>query len=593
MRAKVTPYIFLLVAMLFVAVDMLAQSVSLSIHAVDKDEAFIQKAIKPQTSFNTAAACYAYINQLPTNLQAKGFIAASVDSMYKDSSTIHIHLFLGEQYTWSNLKIEEKDWPLLNAAGIKKNNFTAQTFNHLQVVQLQEKVLDYCENNGYPFVKLQFDSVQITIQEVTAKLLIDKGILYKMDSIRVYGNAKINKRFLYHYLNLPEHSLYSTEKFQAINQRLLELPYIQQAQPWRLNMLGGSYLLDLFLQPKRSNQVDAIIGFLPANQQLGGKLLFTVDAKLNLQNAFATGETIALNWQQIQPKSPRLDLIFQRPYIFNSQFGLDFAFDLYKKDSAFLNINTNIGVQYALSGKQKIKVLLQSFRTNLLDVDTLAIKSSRRLPDIIDASVTSLALEYELANTNYRLNPRKGNEIRLSFAGGNKKTRQNNAITQIKDGLFNYSTLYDTIKASSYQLKVKLSAAQYFPLGKASVFKTAINGGLLQSPQIFRNEMFQIGGYRLLRGFDEESIFTNRYIVGTLEYRYLIDLNSYFAVFSDIGNASNSIMNTNYSYIGGGFGFAFQTKQGIFNISYAAGKRNDLPFNLRESKIHLGFVSLF
>ena len=142
-------------------------------------------------------------------------------------------------------------------------------------------------------------------------------------------------------------------------------------------------------------------------------------------------------------------------------------------------------------------------------------------------------------------------------------------------------------------MKVKLSAAQYFPLGKASVFKTAINGGLLQSPQIFRNEMFQIGGYKLLRGFDEESIFTNRYIVGTLEYRYLIDLNSYFAVFSDIGNASNSILHTNYSYIGGVFGLAFQTKQGIFNISYAAGKRNDLPFNLRESKIHLGFVSLF
>lgn len=593
MSAKVTRYIFLLTAMLFVALIGFAQTVSLTIHAVDKDEAFIQKTIKPQTSFNTAAACYAYINQLPKVLQAKGFISVSIDSVYKDSSNIHIKLFLGEQYTWSNLKIEEKDWPLLNAAGIKKNNFTTQPFNQLQVVQLQEKVLDYCENYGYPFAKLQFDSVQITDKELTAKLLIDKGILYKMDSIRIYGNAKINKSFLYHYLNLPEHSLYSTEKLQTINQRLLELPYLQQIQPWRLNMLGGSYLLDLFLQPKKSNQVDAIIGFLPASQQLGGKLLFTVDAKLNLQNAFAAGETIALNWQQIQPKSPRLNLLFQRPYIFNSQFGLDFSFDLYKKDSAFLNLNTNIGVQYVLSGKQKIKVLLQSFRTNLLDVDTTAIKSSRRLPDIIDASVTSLALEYELANTNYRLNPRKGNEIKLSFAGGNKKTRQNNAITQIKDGTFNYSTLYDTIKASSYQVKVKLNAAQYFPLGKASVFKTAINGGLLQSPQIFRNEMFQIGGYKLLRGFDEESIFTNRYIVGTLEYRYLIDLNSYFAVFTDIGNASNSILQTNYSYIGGGFGLAFQTKQGIFNISYAAGKRSDLPFNLRESKIHLGFVSLF
>ncbi|MBC7586753.1 MAG: hypothetical protein H7178_00220 [Chitinophagaceae bacterium] len=583
----------MVIAILLMAINGFTQNVSLAIYSVDKTNAFVQQTIKPTTNFINAATCYAYINQLPITLQAQGFISASVDTVYKDSSTIHINLFLGEKYTWNNLKIEEKDWPLLNEAGIKKNIFTAQTFNQIQVIQLQEKVLDYCENNGYPFAKLQFDSVRFDDKQVSAKLVIDKGILYKMDSIRVFGNAKINKRFLYRYLNLPQQSLYSTNKFQAINQRLLELPYVQQIQPWDLKMLGSSYLLDLFLQPKKSNQVDAILGFLPANQQLGGKLLFTIDAKINLQNAFAAGETIALNWQQIQPQSPRLNLVFQRPFIFNSAFGFDFSFDLYKKDSAFLNLHTNIGVQYVLGAKQKIKLLLQSFSTSLLDVDTNAVKVSKRLPDIVDASISSLALEYELANTNYRFNPSKGNEIKFIVGAGNKKTKQNNAITQIKDPSFNYSKLYDAINASSYQLKIKLNAAQYFPLGKLSVFKTAINAGLLQSPQIFRNEMFQIGGYRLLRGFDEESIYTNQFLVGTLEYRYLLGLNSFFSLFTDVGNASNSILNKSYTYFGAGFGLAFQTKQGIFNISYAAGKRNDLPFNLRESKIHLGFVSLF
>lgn len=593
MGAKVARYMALSLAILLAAMDGVSQTVTLSIHPVDKEEAFVQKEIKPRTSFPSSAECYAYIKQLPIVLQAKGFISASVDSTYKDSASIHIQLFVGERYTWKNLVVDDKDWSMLHDAGIKQDIFTAKPFNPLQVVQLQEKVLDYCENNGYPFAKLQFDSIQLSTNEVTAKLVIEKGIPYKMDSIRLYGNAKINKSFLYRYLNILPNTLYNKEKLAAINQRLLELPYLQQAQPWRLNMLGSSYLLDLFLQQRRSNQVDAIVGFLPANQQLGGKLLFTVDAKLNLQNAFATGETIALNWQQIQPQSPRLNLVFQRPYIFNSQFGLDFSFDLYKKDSAYLNLNTSIGVQYLLGAKQKVKVLLQSFRTNLLDVDTNTIKTTKQLPTIIDASITSIALEYELANTNYRFNPSKGNEIKLSFAGGNKKTRQNNAITQIKDPLFNYSKLYDTINANSYQLKARLAAAQYFPLGRFSVFKTALNAGIMQSPQIFRNEMFQIGGYKLLRGFDEESIFTNQFVVGTLEYRYLIDLNSYFSVFSDIGQASNKITGISNTFIGGGFGFAFQTKGGIFNISYAAGKRNDLPFNLRESKIHLGFVSLF
>ena len=30
------------------------------------------------------------------------------------------------------------------------------------------------------------------------------------------------------------------------------------------------------------------------------------------------GETIGLNWQQLQVKSPRLNIIYQHPYLFNT-----------------------------------------------------------------------------------------------------------------------------------------------------------------------------------------------------------------------------------------------------------------------------------
>jgi hypothetical protein len=46
----------------------------------------------------------------------------------------------------------------------------------------------------------------------------------------------------------------------------------------------------------------------------------------------------------------------------------------------------------------------------------------------------------------------------------------------------------------------------------------------------FRNELFQIGGNRLLRGFDEESQFVSQYLVPSVEYRYLIGQNSYSLV---------------------------------------------------------------
>ena len=590
---KVIRYVFLCVAIFCLQQMVISQTTFLKVKSVDTTIVYLQKVLPIKTQFSNPTAALEYVQQLPIVLQAKGFLSASIDSLTKDLSSITIQLYLGKQYRWKQLYVANKDWPLINQLGFKKSDFNAQPFNQQQVVLLQEKLLDYFDNNGYPFAKIKFDSVEIIENEVTATLKITTEILYKLDSIRLYGNAKISKDFLYRYLNMQETSLYSITKLQAINQRLLELPYLQQIQPWRLNMLGKSYLLDLFLDGKRSNQIDAIVGFLPANQQLGGKLLFTVDAKINLQNAFATGENIALNWQQIQPKSPRLNFIFQRPYIFKSQFGLDFAFDLFKRDSSFLNINTSIGVQYVISAKQKSKILIQSNRTNLLDVDTLTVKLTKRLPDIIDVSVNSIAVEYELGNTNYKFNPQKGNELKFLVAAGNKKIRKNNSIAQIRDPNFNYNKLYDSINNNTYQLRIKLNAAQYFSLSKLSVIKTALQAGLVQSPTIFRNEMFQIGGYKLLRGFDEESIFTNQYAVATIEYRYLLGINSFFSGFTDIGYTTNTITAKNYSYVGVGVGLAFETKQGIFNINYAAGKRNDLPLSLRQSKIHIGFVSLF
>ena len=592
MRAKVIRYVLTLLLIL-AAGGVYAQSTALHIVPVDKDAVFVQQ-LKVKTQFSSPTLCMEYVQQLPGLLQAKGYMAASIDTLYqKDSSTIAVHLFTGDAYTWKQLQVNASDWPLLQMAGIDKAAFEAKPFQPAQALLLQEQLLDYLENNGYPFAAIQYDSIRLDGNQVTAKVIVNKGILYRMDSLRIIGAAKVNKSFLYHYLDMQPGTPYSREKLERINQRLQELPFLQPQKGWDLTMLGGSYLLNLYLQPQRSNQVDAIVGFLPANQQLGGKLLFTVDAKLKLQNAFASGESISLNWQQIQPQSPKLDIAFQRPYIFNSNFGLDFSFNLFKRDSSFINVSAGIGLLYALSTRQTAKVTLQTFSTSLLNVDTNAIKTSKVLPTEIDFSVLSLGVEYELNNTNYRFNPRKGNEIKFTLTAGNKRIRKNNTITQLKETGFDYNSLYDGLTLNTYQVKARLYAAQYFPLGRQSVFKTGINAGLLQSQNYFRNELFQIGGYRLLRGFDEESIFSNRYAVATLEYRYLLAQNSNFFTFTDVGFSHNSVTAISNSFIGGGFGLAFQTKQGIFNISYAAGKRNDLPFSLRQSKIHIGFVSLF
>lgn len=571
----------------------------LQIKGVDKDSVFIHSTLRLQTDFKNQVLAREYIVNLPNLLQAKGYPAASIDSVYADSTGTICTLYVGESFKWARLQVDSAGRKLLDAINWHPGGKNNEAISFDQVQTAQQKLLDYLENNGYPFAKIRLDSITMSDQQLEAHLRIEKGPLYKIDSIRNMGQARISSTFLQRYLGIMNGSFYKKERLQAVSKKLNDLAYVQEQQPWNLTLLGTGSILNVYLAPKRSSQINVLVGFLPASTQtVDSKLQVTGEANINLRNSLGNGESIGINWQQIQIKSPRLDLSFQQPYLFGSPFGVNASFNLFKKDSSFININMMAGAQYSISSSQGGSVFIQSFQTNLLTVDTLFIMSSRTLPEQADIRSVNLGVNYEWFNTDYRFNPRTGNEWQLTVAAGSKKIKKNTVIVGLKDESdpgFDFNSLYDTVKLNSYQFKLKGSIAHYFKLTRVSTLKTAVNGGWFQSPAIFRNELFQIGGYKLLRGFDEESIFASQYAIGTLEYRYLVGRNSYLSYFIDGGwskNASVYIRSSNY-YWGTGFGMAFETKAGIFNLSYAVGKRDDAKFNMRQSKIHIGYVNYF
>ena len=254
-----------------------------------------------------------------------------------------------------------------------------------------------------------------------------------------------------------------------------------------------------------------------------------------------------------------------------------------------------MGVQYELNQHQSGALIVQSSSTNVLSVDTNQVKLTGTLPPVADVNTTSLGLQYNFYNTDYRFNPRRGNEISVTGIAGNKNVKENSSITQIKDPNFDASKLYDSVELHSYQFRLQGAAAKYFPLGRQSAIKLAINAGWFHSPDCFQNELFRIGGFRLLRGFDEESIYANRYSVETAEYRYLLARNSWFYGFMDFGWAAYNVneVSFNHTYLGFGLGLSLETNSGIFSISLAEGKRDDTKLNFQQAKIHLGFISLF
>jgi outer membrane protein assembly factor BamA len=573
----------------------------LTIRVADRDLSFLTKQLEIQTHFVSRPACLTYVNSLPSFLQGKGYVTASVDSVYADSAGASMVLFLGQQYKWASIKTDPGDGEMLAAAGWDELMFSGKFLDFSKWQAMQEKTLRYLENNGYPFGKIYLDSLDLQDERVSARLKIEKGPLYKIDSIRVFGNARISNYFLQQYLGIPNGSLYNREKLAGISMRLQELLYLQEEQPSNMSLLGTGSVLNLYLKQKRSSEVNVLLGFFPNSSQLAReKLLVTGEANIHLRNAFGGGESLGLNWQQLQVKSPRLNIFFRQPYLFKSNMGLDFAFDMFKKDSSFLNINFKLGARYVLSASQAARIYLEKFQTILSQggIHDALIIATHRLPDVADISTLSIGVGVEKNKTNYRFNPRKGYEFRLEGSGGTKKIKKNNQVLELKDPndpAFDFETLYDTVKLKSYQVKFSGAAAKYFPIGKQSVFKSGIQGGILHSGQVYRNELFQIGGFKTLRGFDEESEYVSRYAIATLEYRYLVGQNSYFYGFMDGGWAKNTsrAVFPDHTYLGMGLGMNFETKAGIFNLALAVGKRDDRPLNFRQSKIHFGFVNYF
>jgi outer membrane protein assembly factor BamA len=127
------------------------------------------------------------------------------------------------------------------------------------------------------------------------------------------------------------------------------------------------------------------------------------------------------------------------------------------------------------------------------------------------------------------------------------------------------------------------------------VVKLSTQFGRVFGNTIYKNELFRIGGLRTLRGFDEESIYASTYLIPTIEYRFIFEKNSNLFVFAEGAYYENHSVKSKYDDkpMSVGAGINFETKAGIFNLSYAIGKQQGAGFDLRIGKIHAGLTALF
>jgi outer membrane protein assembly factor BamA len=489
----------------------------------------------------------------------------------------------------------------LSAAGFREQLFREKPLRHSTLLDLERAVLEQAENSGYPFAQVFLDSVRVGADGgVSALLRLEPNRFFVLNQVNLKGDLRLPRAFLPRYLGLRKGEPYSRAKFLRLREQLRTLLFVEPNGNPSVTFSGGEANINLFLQKKRASRFDFIIGLLPQPNTNDGRLLVTGSLSAAFQNALNLGERFLLEFERLRPETQKLDVQAGLPYVFGSAFGVEGRLNIFRRDSTWVDAQSDLGLQYLLPEGNFVKLLWENKRSSLQKIDTLALLRTRALPPNLDLRQNGFGLETGLTRLDYRFNPRSGWALSLKAVAGFNTVLRNSQIEALRppgNSENFFAGLYDSLGERSTRFRVEARVEGFIPLFARSTLKLGFRGGgIFAQKPVFANEQYRLGGNKLLRGFDEESLFATRFGVATVEYRLLIGLNAFLAAFADYAYLEN-VTTQARSFLrplGMGAGMNFETKAGIFGISLAVGRRDvGQGVDLRATKFHLGYVSLF
>ncbi|WKZ64933.1 MAG: BamA/TamA family outer membrane protein [Flavobacteriales bacterium] len=509
-------------------------------------------------------------------LHGQGYLEASLDTCIRSGDTTRCALVPGRAYRWAQLSGTGIPVEIASQSRFREKLYAGRPVSPAATRRLLEDLLRLCEDNGHPFAWVRLDSLRHDADGLRATVRLDRGRAVRFDSVVVRGTARTSMRYLQTHLGIRPGDAYNESLVRGVERRLRELPFVTQRQRPYVQFNEDQTKLHLFLDAKKASSVNGILGVQP--DPVTGNVKLTGDLDLRLRNALRRGEAIDLNWRSLADATQDLRVRFNLPFALNTPIGTDASLKLFKRDSTFLEVTARGALEYLLLRGDKVSAFVNSKSSERLGRDLIAAAG------LADVRVLSYGLGLSRERFDYRFNPRSGHSVRVEGSVGRKRT----TTAVIGDAA-------PPPEVRTVQYELEGSAVAHLPIRRRSTLRFAAQGGWMVNDDLYRNELYRIGGLKTLRGADEASIFCSAFAVGTVEYRFVYEENSNFFVFVDQAWWEDATRGTLLTDTPRGFGIGttFETKAGLFGLTYALGQQFSNPILLRGGKVHFGFTSLF
>ena len=502
----------------------------------------------------------------------KGYYLASFKPLYVSSTEIEVLVEIGSHFPNVAIVINDSIKSQLRSFGIEnipKNSLkTSPSLFKLFI----DKTLKAYANNGYPFAQVFFAEQEIIEQQIQIQMNISSGKFYRFSDIIVKGDSSISKSTVQNLIGIKINDFYSEEKLSSIDRILQQTNFINVLKKSELLFTENGVELYVYLENQKMSSMNGAVGFQPNPQSQ--KIGLTGDVQIKLQNVFKKAELIDLNWRSIEPQTQALQAKLNYPFLFKSPFGIDLKFNLYKRDSTFLDIKSFIGIQYSFKNNVQLKGFYQ---VNSSEILSKTPNPSSLFSYLAPIKLNSYGLSLQYKRINFLPNPSKGFSLFIETSIGNRTIKKENTIIE-----------------KSYVYKSIFQYVSYIPITKRNIIKVGVNFESYTSSTLFQNERYRFGGLNSLRGFNEEELFASTKLITSLEYRFLLDKKSNAFIFYDQGiYEDNTLTYKIDNPFGVGAGISFGSRIGIFSISYALGTQLNNPLEFRNGKIHFGYITYF